>query len=211
MAEGGMGPDASGVSGWRVKPTVIKVKRFGPWSLKALGASMRLLVEAGRFELGPSGLALQGRVTAYYLDEDSDSNILVYDDNQWVAHMSPEARESRVSRYKSLNMGGSWATGQITKRQSTQNPLESNNLHDGNWSSLTCDNNYYKGTPYYTPSERWAARDVDQAWDDMVKAWKYYRDNVNQTSFTGYMAYMMDWEGYGKCWEIVEGCGGNID
>ncbi|KAL6233081.1 hypothetical protein BDW75DRAFT_252210 [Aspergillus navahoensis] len=179
----------------------------------------------------PSGLTtrdtVSSRVTAHYLDEDSDSNILVYDDNQWVAYMSPEVRESRVSKYKSLNMGGSvnWATDLETWHDAPvgnwsdykeailakRNPLEANNLHDGNWSSLTCDNEYYKGTPYYTPSERWAALDVDDAWDDMVKAWKYYRDNVNQTSFTGYMAYMMGWEGYGKCWEIVEGCGGNID
>ncbi|KAL4756034.1 uncharacterized protein BDW70DRAFT_166856 [Aspergillus foveolatus] len=174
----------------------------------------------------PSGLntrdTASSRATAHYLDEDSDSNILVYDDNQWVAYMGPEVRESRVSRYKSLSMGGSvnWATDLETWHDAPvgnwsdykeaimakQNPLEANNLHDGNWSSLTCGNKYYKGTPYYTPSERWAALDVDQAWNDMVKAWKYYRDNVNQTSFTGYMAYMMDWEGYGKCWEIVEGC-----
>ncbi|KAL4982965.1 hypothetical protein BDW68DRAFT_191715 [Aspergillus falconensis] len=157
----------------------------------------------------PSGLTtrdtVSSRVTAHYLDEDSDSNILVYNDNQWVAYMSPEVRESRVSRYKSLNMGGSvnWATDLETWHDAPvgnwsdykeaimakQNPLESNDLHDGNWSSLTCGDNLGR----------------------QVKAWKYYRDNVNQTSFTGYMAYMMDWEGYGKCWEIVEGCGGNID
>ncbi|KAL4904081.1 hypothetical protein BDW74DRAFT_185756 [Aspergillus multicolor] len=170
---------------------------------------------------------VSSRVTAHYLDEDSDSNILVYDDTQWVAYMSPEVRESRVTKYKGLNMGGSvnWATDLETFEDAPvgnwsdykaailakKNPLEADNLHDGNWSSLTCDNDYYKGTPYYSPSERWAALDVDEAWDDMMKAWKYYRDNVNSTSFTGYIAYMMNFEGYGDCGDIVAGCGGTIE
>ncbi|KAF3392821.1 hypothetical protein F1880_008720 [Penicillium rolfsii] len=169
------------------------------------------------------------RVNQHYLDKESDSNILIYDDTQWVAYMSPEIRESRVSKYQSLNMGGSvnWATDLESFEEAPtgnwsdfkaailakKNPLEGSDLHDGNWSSLTCDDEYYTATPYYTPAQRWAALDVDDAWDDMMKAYKHYRDTVNKMSFTGYVGYLIGKQDSNDCGAIVSsgGCGGTVD
>ncbi|KAK4454184.1 killer toxin subunits alpha beta [Podospora aff. communis PSN243] len=46
-----------------------------------------------------------------YYDEKSDSDILVYDNVEWVAYMDHETKERRVEWYKSLNFGGvsDWA------------------------------------------------------------------------------------------------------
>lgn len=44
-------------------------------------------------------------------DEDSDSNILVYNETQWVAYMDDDTKKSRTSHYQDLKMGGvvNWA------------------------------------------------------------------------------------------------------
>jgi hypothetical protein len=46
-----------------------------------------------------------------YYDEDSDSDIIVYDGTEWAAYMSPSTKEGRVEYYKSLGFGGAsdWA------------------------------------------------------------------------------------------------------
>ncbi|KAK0620501.1 hypothetical protein B0T14DRAFT_586889 [Immersiella caudata] len=46
-----------------------------------------------------------------YYDQKSDSDILVYDNVEWVAYMGTETKERRVEWYKSLNFGGvsDWA------------------------------------------------------------------------------------------------------
>ncbi|KAL4965565.1 glycoside hydrolase superfamily [Aspergillus stella-maris] len=40
-------------------------------------------------------------------DEDSDSDIMVYNYNQWVAYMTDETRDRRIKGYSGMNMGGS--------------------------------------------------------------------------------------------------------
>ncbi|KAL5342159.1 hypothetical protein BJX70DRAFT_395132 [Aspergillus crustosus] len=44
-------------------------------------------------------------------DKDSDSNILVYDEVEWVGFMSSSVKDDRIARYKKLNFGGvsDWA------------------------------------------------------------------------------------------------------
>ncbi|KAJ5600696.1 hypothetical protein N7450_001763 [Penicillium hetheringtonii] len=46
-----------------------------------------------------------------WVDKDSDSNILVYDSDQWVAFMDADIRKSRTNLYKGKNLGGvvEWA------------------------------------------------------------------------------------------------------
>ncbi|KAL2257800.1 hypothetical protein VTK26DRAFT_9157 [Humicola hyalothermophila] len=53
---------------------------------------------------------LGGEYYAYY-DKDSDSDIMIYDGTEWVAHMGRETKERRVQWYKDLNFGGvsDWA------------------------------------------------------------------------------------------------------
>ncbi|KAL2837360.1 glycoside hydrolase superfamily [Aspergillus pseudoustus] len=51
-------------------------------------------------------LAENGNAVHSY-DGDSDSDILVYDSNQWAAYMTDETRNRRIDKYAGMNMGGS--------------------------------------------------------------------------------------------------------
>jgi hypothetical protein len=44
---------------------------------------------------------------AHSYDDKSDSDILVYNDNQWAAYMTDETRNRRLDKYSGMNMGGS--------------------------------------------------------------------------------------------------------
>lgn len=52
------------------------------------------------------------RVNKNFIDPTSHSNILVYDDTQWVGWMDDSVKSSRMATYKGLAMGGitDWAT-----------------------------------------------------------------------------------------------------
>ncbi|KAL1838072.1 hypothetical protein VTJ49DRAFT_3092 [Mycothermus thermophilus] len=54
--------------------------------------------------------SLGGEYYEYY-DEESDTDVLVYDNTEWVAYMDDETKEKRVQWYKDLNFGGvsDWA------------------------------------------------------------------------------------------------------
>ncbi|KAI5301332.1 hypothetical protein KEM55_003850, partial [Ascosphaera atra] len=53
-----------------------------------------------------------GRVKMHYFDSSSQSDIVIYDNNQWAAYMSSETKSKREALYDSLKLGGSsdWAT-----------------------------------------------------------------------------------------------------
>lgn len=57
-------------------------------------------------------LANSSRVNQNYIDTSSNTNILVYDDTQWVGWMSNGIKASRAALYKGLAMGGTtdWAS-----------------------------------------------------------------------------------------------------
>src|ERR1700761_5132405 len=52
------------------------------------------------------------RVVQNYLDEGSNTNVLVYDNDQWGGWVDSDTKAARKSLYQSLNMGGTtdWAT-----------------------------------------------------------------------------------------------------
>jgi GH18 family chitinase len=52
------------------------------------------------------------RISQSYVDIGSDSNVLVYDNNQWVGYMNPQIKAARQSLYQGLSMGGTtdWAS-----------------------------------------------------------------------------------------------------
>jgi chitinase len=58
----------------------------------------------------------QGGVRHWY-DEASDSNIMVYDNTQWVAYMDSSVKARRAAKYKQLNFGGTvdWSIDQLGK------------------------------------------------------------------------------------------------
>ncbi|KAI7774988.1 Killer toxin subunits alpha/beta [Diaporthe eres] len=58
------------------------------------------------------GVKRQGRVVQHFLDSSSNSDILVYDNDQWVGYMSENTKAVRSRIYASLGMGGTtdWAS-----------------------------------------------------------------------------------------------------
>jgi hypothetical protein len=52
------------------------------------------------------------RVNQNFVDSTSNSRIVVYDNNQWVAYMDDSIRTARTALYKRLGMAGTtnWAT-----------------------------------------------------------------------------------------------------
>ncbi|KAJ5726918.1 Glycoside hydrolase superfamily [Penicillium malachiteum] len=133
-------------------------------------------------------LANSSRVNENYIDIDSNTNILVYDDTQWVGWMSDGIKTSRKSVYQGLSMGGwtDWATdlqeyndAPFTSTSWTSfisdavldvDPYEEGN-RTGNWTSLTCTDPAVQDALYMSCSERWAELDASNAWSDAIKVW----------------------------------------
>ncbi|KAJ5759123.1 hypothetical protein N7520_006279 [Penicillium odoratum] len=44
-------------------------------------------------------------------DDDSDSDIIIYNDTQWVGYMTTTTKSTRTTYYKGLNMGGTTEVG----------------------------------------------------------------------------------------------------
>ena len=166
------------------------------------------------------------RVTKNYVDTSSNSDILVYDDTEWVAYMSPGTRKGRINMYKGMNMGGSvnWATDleeyldppegvsdwSDFKRtiKSGGDPVRRAGDRNGNWTELTCDDPYMVEIPDYTPQERWGGLDATDAWNDIVTDWKKYRDGPESTSkleFTAFVSYLIGGPPKSDCGDILSG------
>ncbi len=128
------------------------------------------------------------RVNQNYLDQQSHSNILVYDNVQWVGWMSPEVKSTRILLYKQLSMGGvtNWAADLedyhdpppptaswdqvILDIKVNIDPLELAGSRTGNWTSVTCDDPAMDASEY-TPAQRWSMMDGDHAWADVLNHW----------------------------------------
>ncbi|KAJ6445148.1 Lysine--tRNA ligase [Purpureocillium lavendulum] len=166
------------------------------------------------------------RVTKHFVDTGSNSNILVYDETEYVAYMTPDIRSKRTSLYKGLSMGGSvnWATDlekfidspsgvggwKNFKLQikAGNNPVRHAGSRHGNWTKLTCDDPYYQETADYTPAERWAGLGSGDAWGDIVDDWKKYRDDANgkpRLGFTAFIVYLIGGPPGADCSEILSG------
>lgn len=139
-----------------------------------------------------------GRVNQNYVDGRSNSNILIYNDRQWISWMSPDAKASRKRLYQSLAMGGTsdWASDLEDYSQ----PPASNSWPDfifnievgfdpygirgnrtGNWTSATCSDRAVEDLTGLTADQRWSMLDGADAWADAINVWKttdYQRHRV---------------------------------
>ncbi|KGO58768.1 Glycoside hydrolase, superfamily [Penicillium expansum] len=133
-------------------------------------------------------LANSSRVNENYIDIDSNTNILVYDDTQWVGWMSEGIKNSRKSVYQGLSMGGwtDWATdlqkfndAPFTSTSWTKftsdvildvDPYVEGN-RTGNWTSLTCSDAAVQDALYMPCSQRWSELDASNAWSDAINVW----------------------------------------
>jgi hypothetical protein len=139
------------------------------------------------------------RVNYNFLDQGSQTNILVYDNVQWVSWMSPTTKATRVSLYNSLDMGGvsDWAVdledyqpdpipaGWPTFIQQIKLGVDPyiEGSRTGNWTSLTCTDPAVEGVGQFTADQRWAMLDCDNAWSDAVNIWKTIDKTAGNLSF----------------------------
>jgi len=130
------------------------------------------------------------RVISNYVDEVSNSNILVYDDIQWVGYMDDDIKTSRKALYQSLGFGGTtdWATDLaqyndppdlyetwadfISDIEGGINPEQKATVtRTGPWTTLKCDAPAVANQLYMKPSDRWAGLDASNAWDNCKTQW----------------------------------------
>ncbi|KAF7561921.1 hypothetical protein G7046_g2225 [Stylonectria norvegica] len=141
------------------------------------------------------------RINQNYLDATSNTNILVYDNTQWVAWMGPKTKASRATLYRSLNMGGTsdWATdleryNDVPKQAKSwadfklnvkagMDPYQVGKRH-GNWTSVTCTDQGVEDLRDLTPSQRWGMLDCSDAWNDAVNVWKTVDKPARRISFS---------------------------
>lgn len=145
------------------------------------------------------------RINQNYLDDNSYTNILVYDDVQWVGYMDDSNKATRQLVYQVLNMGGStdWATdlttynnvpypatswtGFISDVVNGQDPLTIVDLpRTGNWTTVQCDvpavNMWVEHE--MTAEQRWSEMDGDDAWADVINQWLYEDQPTGKFPFT---------------------------
>jgi hypothetical protein len=143
-----------------------------------------------------------GRVNANYIDPDSHTNILVYDDTQWVGWMDDNVKASRTNIYKNFMFGGTadWATDLRTYNpppgRSETWPFYISAINRGvdpgaggdtkvNWTTLDCRHPAVADMDKYTPSQRWAMLGCGDAFHDAVEVWKKKDRDAKQFTFTG--------------------------
>ncbi|KAK1826535.1 hypothetical protein QBC39DRAFT_396776 [Podospora conica] len=138
-----------------------------------------------------------GRVVTKFLDTSSNSDILVYDNTQWVAYMSESTKRVRTQLYASLGFAGTtdWASDLqtwndpprpanswnsfITLAASGNNPKEDTKTTFGTWKSYDCQHVAISGWQgegganggQMTQAERWKALDTDNAWKEVIHKW----------------------------------------
>jgi len=136
-----------------------------------------------------------------WVDNASDTDIVVYNTTQWIAYMSVSRKEARTILYQNYHFGGvgDWAIdledflsipGSVyvppTSPSSTTDPAWATfkeNLKDsgnpncnranrtGTWVATQCNAPAVASPLQYISSDRWADLDCDNAWSDAKYRW----------------------------------------
>jgi hypothetical protein len=143
-----------------------------------------------------------GRVNENFFDPSSQTNILVYDDVEWVSWMDDKAKAARRSLFAQFNLLGScnWATD-LEKfhdppnnvgswdqyRRAIKDGDDPTNLGPitGNWTHIDCTSPFVEDLRSYSPAQRWTGLGCDDAFNDVVETWKIYDRPTGNASFTG--------------------------
>ncbi|GIK06329.1 hypothetical protein Aspvir_001976 [Aspergillus viridinutans] len=129
------------------------------------------------------------RVVKSYVDTTSNSDVLIYDNDEWVGYMGAATKKARASLYAAWGLGGTtdWATDLQTYHDvpkpaySWTNFIElaraggdpkTDHTRNGNWTDFDCTAPAVVDFLDYTPSQRWRLMGADAAWDDIVRIWK---------------------------------------
>ncbi|KAK3956166.1 hypothetical protein QBC32DRAFT_251260 [Pseudoneurospora amorphoporcata] len=164
------------------------------------------------------------RVVVSFVDAGSNSDILVYDGNQYVAYMSVQTKNTRMALYAAWGMGGTtdWAsdlqnynpapfpsanwTSLIKDVRSGKDPKGDDGVREGIWTQWTCNNDYTRHWDEYTSEEIWKALDADTAWDDAVREWKdHYRQRPGFSFMDAVgIVFGMGGQGTTQCGELAK-------
>ncbi|KAL4903342.1 hypothetical protein BDW74DRAFT_156203 [Aspergillus multicolor] len=156
--------------------------------------------EAGYISNGEIQEILDNNENSRTFVDDSFSNILVYDDTEWVAYSDDSNREARETLFQGLNMGGSveWAVDLQAFHDVPDNMVEvvdgvsvpikswasvksvinlGNDPYTwgertGNWTELDCNADAVRGKLQMPSDERWEQLGCADAWDDAIRTWK---------------------------------------
>ncbi|GKU21122.1 unnamed protein product [Fusarium langsethiae] len=131
----------------------------------------------------------KSRVVKHFVDSTSHSDILVYDDTEWVSYMSPSTKKARESVYKGFGMGGTtdWAVD-LQEYHDVPRPSKSwaifkedvardydpklDNERTGNWTDLDCSSDVIQHIKGKSAPAAWKESGADDAWKDIMKTWK---------------------------------------
>lgn len=148
-----------------------------------------------------------------WYDSASDSNMMTYHGNNWVAYMGDAVRESRTKRYRELNMAGTtnWAVDLDRFHDAPGVPaadggppvasagwptLKSNikqkgivNVCDleartGDWVRHECTELEATQPTRFTAKDRWDSLDCKSAWNDAKLRWKTCDEPARNGSFS---------------------------
>ncbi|KAL4789112.1 chitinase [Aspergillus venezuelensis] len=129
------------------------------------------------------------RVTRHFVDSSSHSDILVYDETEWVGYMSSSTKSARTALYKDWGLGGTsdWASD-LQAFHATPKPNPNwlslktkvaadlgpfvDETRNGNWTDFDCDHDYVKYSMRVYPDQRWRELGCEAAWEDMVRIYK---------------------------------------
>ncbi|KAK3947971.1 hypothetical protein QBC32DRAFT_246732, partial [Pseudoneurospora amorphoporcata] len=172
----------------------------GCWGPNCFFTGDRMNSNAKKGIITGTGSKRSGRVVASFVDASSNSDILVYDNNQWVGYMSAATKKTRSSLYAAWGLGGTtdwasdlqkynpvpspskdWNTFKLAIH-SNLDPKADDGVRGGNWTRLTCDNDYTINWDTHSAEENWKALGADSAWDDAVRNWK--ENNRDREGFT---------------------------
>ena len=130
----------------------------------------------------------KSRVVKHFVDSTSHSDILVYDDTEWVSYMSPSTKMARETVYKAFGMGGTtdWAVD-LQKYNDAPEPSKSwaifkedintgydpkkDNARNGNWTDIDCTTRANREIKGMSATERWQEVGADGAWKDLIRIW----------------------------------------
>ena len=133
--------------------------------------------------------ARSSRVVASFVDTSSHSDILVYDNNQWVSYMGSTTKQTRATLYAAWGMGGTsdWASD-LQKYYPVPGPLEDwptfkdtinlgqspmvKKTRSGSWTKIHCDSKFAGTDSLYSGADRWRGLEADAAWGDILAIWR---------------------------------------
>jgi hypothetical protein len=161
------------------------------------------------------------RVVKSFVDSTSNSDILVYDNNQWVGYMSSATKKVRTTLYTAWGMGGTtdWATDLQTyhpvpapaKDWPTFIALtlagengKADHTRDSSWTQFDCTHPVTVDPLYYYPDYRWKTLNADAAWQDVVRIWQETDSKLPNVKFMASVTQTLRMES-AHC-ELIDNC-----